>query len=57
MLAISEKMGTLIMENGNSIQLAEQAKKEGYPDLRLSGLEKVRAGILSLEELNRVTKD
>lgn len=56
-LAISEKMGTLIMENGNSIQLAEQAKKEGYPDLRLSGLEKVRAGILSLEELNRVTKD
>jgi type IV pilus assembly protein PilB len=45
------------MENGNSIQLAEQAKKEGYPDLRLSGLGKVRAGILSLEELNRVTKD
>lgn len=56
-LAISEKMGTLIMENGNAIQLAEQAKEEGYPDLRLSGLEKVRAGILSLEELNRVTKD
>ena len=56
-LAISEEMGTLIMENGNAIQLAEQAKKEGYPDLRLSGLEKVRAGLLSLEELNRVTKD
>jgi len=56
-LAVSEEMGTLIMENGNAIQLAEQAKKEGYPDLRLSGLEKVRAGILSLEELNRVTKD
>ena len=56
-LAISEEMGTMIMENGNAIQLAEQAKKEGYPDLRLSGLEKVRAGLLSLEELNRVTKD
>ena len=56
-LAISEEMGTLIMENGNAIELAEQAKKEGYPDLRLSGLEKVRIGILSLEELNRVTKD
>ena len=56
-LAISEEMGTLIMENGNAIELAEQAKKEGYADLRASGLEKVRAGILSLEELNRVTKD
>ncbi len=56
-LAISEKMGNLIMENGNAIQLAAQAKKEGFPDLRDSGLEKVRASILSLEELNRVTKD
>ena len=56
-LPISEAMGNLIMENGNSIQLAEQAKEEGHADLRSSGLEKVRVGILSLEELNRVTKD
>ena len=56
-LAISEEMGTLIMENGNAIQLSEQARKEGYPDLRMSGLDKVRLGILSLDELNRVTKD
>ena len=56
-LAVSEAMGNLIMENGNSIQLAEQAKKEGFNDLRLSGLQKVREGIISLEELNRVTKD
>lgn len=56
-LPISESMGMLIMENGNSMQLAEQAKAEGHPDLRKSGLEKVRTGILSLDELNRVTKD
>lgn len=56
-LAVSEEMGTLIMENGNAIELAEQAEKEGYNDLRASGLNKVREGILSLEELNRVTKD
>ena len=56
-LAISEEMGTIIMENGNAIQLAQQAKSEGYPDLRASGLEKVRAGMIGLEELNRVTKD
>ena len=56
-LAISEEMGNLIMENGNSMQMAELAKKEGYADLRISGLKKVRTGVLSLEELNRVTKD
>ena len=57
MIAISEEMGNLIMENGNAMQLAEQAKKEGFADLRASGLEKVRLGGVSLEELNRVTKD
>jgi len=53
----SEEMGRLIMEGGNAIQLAEQADKEGYANLRKSGLRKVKAGITSLQELNRVTKD
>ncbi|EIC23205.1 type IV-A pilus assembly ATPase PilB [Thiorhodovibrio frisius] len=56
-IKVSEEMGRLIMEGGNSIQLAKQAKLEGYADLRLSGLRKVKAGVTSLEELNRVTKD
>jgi len=43
------------MENGNSIQLAEQAKIEGIPDLRESGLNKAAQGITSLAEVNRVT--
>jgi len=54
---VSENMGRLIMEGGNSIQLADLARREGYADLRRSGLDKVKAGITSLEELNRVTKD
>jgi type IV pilus assembly protein PilB len=37
--------------------LAEQAKREGVADLRRSGLNKVKAGITSLAEINRVTKD
>jgi type IV pilus assembly protein PilB len=56
-LPISEDMGRIIMEGGNSIQLADQASKEGVRDLRQSGLLKVKAGITSLEEINRVTKD
>ncbi|WP_259759288.1 type IV-A pilus assembly ATPase PilB [Pseudomonas sp. GCEP-101] len=47
----------IIMEEGNSIQIADQARKEGFNDLRTSGLMKAMQGITSLEEVNRVTKD
>ena len=58
MLPVSEGIGQLILESGNSIQLKEQALKEGhYYDLRTAGLKKVKQGITSLEEINRVTKD
>ena len=53
-MPISDAMGKLIMEGGNSIQLADLAEKEGIPDLHASGLNKVRQGVLGLEELHRV---
>ncbi len=56
-MPISEEMGRLIMENCNAMQLAQQAKREGVADLRESGLRKVKNGTISLEEVNRVTKD
>jgi type IV pilus assembly protein PilB len=56
-MPVSEAMGRIIMENGNAMQLGDQAKVEGVADLRESGLQKVRDGITSLEEINRVTKD
>ena len=56
-MPVSEEMGKIIMENGNSLQLQEQASKEGVATLRQSGLKKIMAGITSLEEINRVTKD
>jgi type IV pilus assembly protein PilB len=56
-MPVSDTMERLILENGTSLQLDQQAKAEGIWDLRRSGLEKVKAGITSLEELNRVTKD
>ena len=56
-MPVSEEMGKIIMEGGNAMQLADQASKEGVPDLRASGLQKVKDGITSLEEVNRVTKD
>jgi type IV pilus assembly protein PilB len=56
-MPVSEEMGRLIMEGGNSMQLEEQARREGIADLRESGLKKVAAGLISLEEVDRVTKD
>jgi type IV pilus assembly protein PilB len=56
-MPVSEEMGKIIMSGGNSIQLAEQAHREGVNDLLQSGLNKVRQGVLSLEELNRVVTE
>jgi len=56
-MPISEAMGRIIMEGGNSLQLGDQAAAEGIATLRQSGLKKIRAGVTSLEEINRVTKD
>ncbi len=54
---VSEAMGRTIMEGGHSLDLAHQAAQEGYLDLRQSGLRKVKEGLTSLLELNRVTRD
>jgi len=56
-MPISEDMGRIIMSEGNAQDLADQAQKEGINDLRQSALLKAAAGITSLEEINRVTKD
>ncbi|EGV29078.1 type IV-A pilus assembly ATPase PilB [Thiorhodococcus drewsii AZ1] len=56
-MEVSEDISRLILEGGNAMQLAEQAEREGVSDLRRSGLRKVKAGITSLEEINRVTKE
>ncbi len=56
-MPISDEMRQVIMQNGNAIQIAEQAIKEGVSDLRKSGLRKVRAGITSLEEIEAITNE
>jgi len=56
-MPVSDEMARIIMEGGNAINLADQAQKEGINDLRQSGLLKVKQGVTSLEEVNRVTKE
>jgi type IV pilus assembly protein PilB len=54
-MEVSETMGRIIMEGGNAMQIADRAAEEGVLDLRQSGLSKVKEGVTSLEEVNRVT--
>ncbi len=56
-MPISDEIGRIIMNNGTAIDVADQAKKEGIANLRQSAIKKVIAGLTSLEEINRVTKD
>lgn len=54
---ITPLIANLIMEGGNSLQIARAAKDAGFNNLRISALRKVAMGLTSLEEANRVTKD
>ena len=56
-MTISDDMRQLIMRNGSSIEIAALAQKEGINNLRQSGLLKVKAGLMSLEEIEAVTNE
>jgi len=54
-MPVTETIGRIIMEGGNAISIADQARREGVWDLRTAGLNKVRNGLTSLDEVNSVT--
>jgi len=54
-IKISPEISSIIMEGGNSLDIAKQCQIEGYNNLRQSGLIKAMNGMTSLEEINRVT--
>ena len=54
-IKISPEISSIIMEGGNSLDIAAQCLKEGYDNLRQSGIKKAMSGMTSLAEVNRVT--
>ncbi len=56
-MPITESISRIILEGGSAQEIAEQASKDGIWDLRRSALQKVKDGVTSLEEINRVTID
>ena len=56
-LPVSEAIGRIILAGGSAIEIGDEAANAGVWDLRRAGLEKVKNGITSLEEINSVTID
>jgi type IV pilus assembly protein PilB len=56
-MPVSEQIGRIIMGGGNVLEIKEQAEREGVWGLRQAGINKVRMGLTSLDEINRVTVD
>ena len=54
-MPVSEEIQRIILQEGNAVDIAAQSAAEGIWDLRRSGLEKVKAGVTSLDEVNQCT--
>ena len=56
-MPISEEIQRIILNSGNAMEIAAQAKREGVNDLRTSGLIKVKQGLTTIEEVLGVTNE
>src|SRR5690606_731374 len=54
-LPMSDEIQTIVLQGGNALQISEVAQQMGVKDLRQSALLKVKNGLTSLAEINRVT--
>ncbi|MEJ7929039.1 type IV-A pilus assembly ATPase PilB [Ramlibacter sp. AN1015] len=54
-MPVSEEIQRIILRDGSSLEIAEQAQREGVRTLRQSGLHKVKLGVTSLEEVINCT--
>lgn len=54
-MPITEAMQSIILSNGSALDIERQARAEGVLSLRESGLEKVKQGVTSIEEVLAVT--
>ncbi len=56
-MPMTDEIATIILAGGNAMQIEEAAQRSGVRNLRQSALLKVKKGVTSLAEINRVTKD
>jgi type IV pilus assembly protein PilB len=56
-MPVSDEIQRIILQDGNAVDIAQQSATEGIWDLRRSGLEKVKSGMTSLDEVNQCTTE
>lgn len=56
-LKMTKGIGQMIMNGANSLEILKAAENDGMITIYQSGLEKVKQGITTIEEVNRVTVD
>ena len=56
-LPMSKEIGQMIMSGGTSLDILKQAQINGMLTVYQAGLEKIKEGITTIEEVNRVTVD
>jgi type IV pilus assembly protein PilB len=56
-MPVTEAIQRIILEDGSSLDIGNQAKREGVRTLRQSGLRKVKLGMTSLAEVLAVTNE
>jgi type IV pilus assembly protein PilB len=56
-LPVTEAVARIILAGGSAVEIAHQATREGVWDLRRAGLEKIKTGMTSIQEINSVTID
>ncbi len=56
-MPVTEEIQRIILRDGSALEISAQAQREGVRTLRQSGLNKVRLGLTSLEEVLAVTNE
>ena len=56
-MKVSSDISRIIMEDGNAIDIKDAALKNGFRDLRQSGILKVLQGVTTIQEMMRVTSE
>ena len=56
-MPVTDAIARIILAGGSAVEIGDEAAREGIWDLRRAGLEKVKSGLTSLEEVNSVTID
>lgn len=57
MMEVTQDIGQIMMDGGSAFDIARKSAEKGNIFLREAGLQKIRIGITSIEEITRVTKD